>query len=155
MNFKGVIRYKSVGIIIILIGFITIISCSCSGNKPQKPSAIEGVLDLSEWDFSSNGILPLDGEWEIYWNKLLEPNELNPVEIEGIKEYVHVPGYWNKKMLGGEKVKGSGVATLRLKVKTGKEDDLLELRIMRIYTAYNIWINGVLEASEGKVGSAP
>jgi len=43
MNFKGVIRHKSVGIIIILIGFITIISCSCSGNKPQKPSAIEGV----------------------------------------------------------------------------------------------------------------
>jgi signal transduction histidine kinase len=152
MKIQGALHHKIIAIIILLMWVMTFNSCSCARNKLQKPSAVEGILDLSEWDFSSNGILPLDGEWEIYWNKLLDSDELNQVEIEGIKEYVHVPDFWNKKMLGGEEVNGFGFATLRLKVKTGKEKDLLVMRIMRIYTAYNIWINGELVDSEGKVG---
>lgn len=147
----GAVFHKSIGIILILGFVVALNSCSYPNVKRDKPVAHEGILDLSEWDFSSRGMIPLDGEWEIYWNKLLAPEDLDQGLLAG-KEYFHVPGYWNRQIIAGEKVRGAGFATLRLKVKTGKEADLLEMRIMRIYTAYNLWINGVLMASEGKVG---
>ena len=147
----GVKYRKSIGMIVILMWFMTFISCSFAHNKQGRPLASEGTLDLSEWDFASNGIIPLDGAWEIYWNRLLDPSDFDGTVTEPT-EYFRVPDYWNNRLFEGVKVKGSGFATLRLKVKTAKETDLLEMRIMRIYTAYNLWINDELMASEGKVG---
>lgn len=135
----------------ILVWMVALNSCSYPNYKRDKPVVHEGILDLTEWDFSSRGIITLDGAWEIYWNKLLAPEDLDQSLLEG-KEYFHVPGYWNRQIFAGEKAKGSGFATLRLKVKTVQEANLLEMRIMRIYTAYNLWINGEKVASEGTVG---
>jgi len=38
----------------------------------------------------------------------LGPGEFKPSEIEGFKEYLNIPGFWNKKVLGGENIKESG-----------------------------------------------
>ena len=34
----------------------------------QAPVAIEGILDLRSWNFQKE-IVPLQGEWEFYWQK--------------------------------------------------------------------------------------
>src|SRR5690625_1801638 len=39
------------------------------------PHAKQGVMDLSEWDFTHRGTLLLNGEWELYWEQLLEPGD--------------------------------------------------------------------------------
>ncbi|MCK4746363.1 MAG: GAF domain-containing protein, partial [Bacteroidales bacterium] len=111
-------------------------------------------LDLSGWSFTEDGIIPLDGEWEIYWNALLEPSDFRSPGIMQAKEYFQVPGFWNKQIIGGEQADGTGFATLRLNVKVEGQGDLYRIRIIRVYTAYKAWVNGNLIASEGKVGSS-
>ncbi len=39
------------------------------------PKAIQGKIDLSNWNFEQNGIVKLNGEWEFYWEQLLEPQD--------------------------------------------------------------------------------
>ena len=61
-------------LVLLWAGFF-LASCqpSTSGKKP--PQAVDGVLDLSAWDFEKDGLVKLDGEWEFYWEQLLEPAE--------------------------------------------------------------------------------
>src|SRR5262249_21380637 len=44
---------------------------ACSGVAP--PHANEGVLDLSGWDFATNGAVVIKGEWLFNWNELVAP----------------------------------------------------------------------------------
>ncbi len=50
--------------------------CSGAYARGLQPAASKGVLDASEWDFQSQGIIRLDGEWEFYWQRLLEPDSI-------------------------------------------------------------------------------
>jgi two-component system sensor histidine kinase ChiS len=45
----------------------------CAACAPQRaaPKAVHGTLDLRGWDFARDGAVSLDGEWELYWGKLL------------------------------------------------------------------------------------
>ncbi len=58
-------------ILIIALAF----SLLCIGIRTPKvtklaPTAKEGILDLRAWDFTKDGIIALNGEWEIYSEKL-------------------------------------------------------------------------------------
>ena len=52
---------------------ITLLSC---GGRIKQPQAVDGVLDLTKWNFDADGVIDLSGEWEFYWNKLLSPDEI-------------------------------------------------------------------------------
>jgi hypothetical protein len=62
-------------ILLILIQFL-FIDCR---SKSQKiaPKAVNGVLDLTTvtWDFKEDGILNLEGEWDFFWSRFLEPKD--------------------------------------------------------------------------------
>ncbi|MCF6179839.1 MAG: hypothetical protein L3J63_10695, partial [Geopsychrobacter sp.] len=45
------------------------------GQNHSYPQAEKGRLNLSGWDFNQNGPVQLEGEWEFYWEKLLEPTD--------------------------------------------------------------------------------
>ena len=47
-------------------------------NKDEHylPKVVEGVIDLSDWNFESDGIVSLDGMWSFYWKQLLLPEEI-------------------------------------------------------------------------------
>ena len=142
------------GRILVLLGMcMALAACSSNSDRVEKPLAREGILDLSDWNFTEDGIFPLDGDWEIYWNSLLEPSDFRSPGIMQAKEYFRVPSFWNKQIIGGEQAGGAGYATLRLNVNLEGQEDLYRIRIIRIYTAYNAWVNGTLIASEGKVGT--
>ncbi|BAU27389.1 hypothetical protein DFP93_102365 [Aneurinibacillus soli] len=38
-------------------------------NHETSPQAHHGLLDLSTWDFTKDGAVPLKGEWEFYPNQ--------------------------------------------------------------------------------------
>lgn len=40
---------------------------------PVHPVINKGILDLSGWKFHSDETIALDGDWEFYPNKLLNP----------------------------------------------------------------------------------
>lgn len=43
--------------------------------RPAIHTARAGRLDLGQWDFSTQGIVRLSGQWAFYWNRLLTPQD--------------------------------------------------------------------------------
>lgn len=92
-------------------------------------------------------VVLLDGQWEFFWNRLIDPGK---VEAASSTEYIEVPSSWNK-YIGNEKQSGYGYATYRLQFKAA-ENIKLGLKIPRMFTAYKLWVNGELIATAGEVG---
>ncbi len=124
----------------------TLILTSCSDSRPL--TAQQGVLDATEWNFNEDRIT-LNGEWEFYWNKLLEPKDFTDTLA---KSYIQLPGVWNDVKYGDSNIQGEGYATFRIKIKTHLKNEKLGLRIPFHFTAYKLWINQELLAENGVVG---
>ena len=116
-------------------------------------ATIRGVVDLSQWDFEEDGIINLHGEWEFYWEKLLEPGDFakNP-EKTG---YIYVPGDWNGYQVDGEELPGHGYATYRLTLENLNEDEIKGIIMPELTSSYNLWIDDELLSVNGKVGTNP
>ena len=59
---------------------LTVASLGACGSAPARstPSAVDGVLDLSEWDPHSAPYVPLRGQWHLYWHRLIDaPDDLH------------------------------------------------------------------------------
>lgn len=121
-----------------------------TNNKVEEPSSRQGTLDLSDWNPTQNGLINLNGEWEFYWQKLLTYDNFhdsNP-KLDLIAE---IPKVWNSYKLNGKSLPGYGYATYRLKIKNVQEGQALAIRMPTVSTAYNLYINDSLMASNGKV----
>jgi len=154
--------------------FILIISLSfisfCAPTYKVPPKAVKGILDLREWDFSSpmadskiaisnqQGIIHLDGEWEFYWEEFpsIDPSGLLHLPIEK-KDFIQAPKDWNGYVYKNnpsqdEKVaEGKGYATYKLKITTS-EIASLTMRVPHMGTAYELYIDDVLQLEGGQVG---
>ncbi len=124
-----------------------------------------GVLDLREnktsgqpaWDFEQHGTLELNGEWEIYWNRLLDPTDFTQKALPKPSALVKVPARWNGMQLDGVTAAGNGFATYRLKLilpgKSYVQSELLALRCRYQQSAYRIFWNGISIAGNGVVAT--
>ncbi|RQW85898.1 MAG: response regulator [Geobacter sp.] len=131
---------------------IMLLLAGCSGEK-GNPNAVLGFLDLSRWDFTKDGIVNLNGEWEFYWNHLYSPSDVagpNPPAKTG---YFSIPQYWNGATVSGSALPGSGYATFRLRVKLKQGQQNLAIRIEDQATAYRLWVNGSEVAGNGVAGT--
>jgi len=127
--------------------FVFFISC----NKPANPVARQGIIDISSQSIKDHGFIKLDGEWEFYWQKLLSPADFDSTGKDG--DFISVPDSWNGQTINGKEASKFGFGTYRLLIKTNPSDSILGLKIKRIDAACKIWINGILVAELGKVGS--
>lgn len=130
--------------------------CRFAEGGARPPRAVDGVLDLTGWDFQRQGVVQLKGNWEFYWERLLTPGDFeNEPQKTG---FIEVPGLWNGYAIneGGvsRRLSGDGYATYRLIVKTNGQNDLLALKILDFATSYRLWVNGKLLASNGRVGKS-
>ncbi|WKY46421.1 diguanylate cyclase [Eubacteriaceae bacterium ES3] len=116
-------------------------------NRITPTSASQGRLDLTEVDLNQQ-LVSLSGEWEFYWNQLLYPFMIDQGELSAI---VDVPSTWNRYAIDGEKLPGQGYATYRLTF-TSDKTDILGIKIPKVQTAYEMYINGKLIASAGLIG---
>lgn len=116
---------------------------TASGQQAER-----GVINLSHSDLTQN-IIPLDGEWEFYWNELLTPEELdNRIE----KDFYSFPKPWNDGVsANGTPLSHTGYATYRLKVILPHEF-VPSIFIKHFYSSYSLYCNGILIAQNGKVG---
>lgn len=137
----------------LLIICLSLISCKISGKK--EPIAKNGILDLSDWDFRENGAVNLNGEWEYYWEQLLTPTDLNAKSKASHRNWFEVPNAWNGYQLDGKSLPQNGYATYKLTVKTDRPVEKFGLKISRIDTAYQLWVNGEKVAFSGVVGKRP
>ncbi|NLZ92968.1 MAG: diguanylate cyclase [Firmicutes bacterium] len=133
-------------LLFILIFFFTLVgSCSISLAFKQE-KAIKGVFELQQDKLDKN-IIKLDGEWEFYWQRLLEPKDFFDKTYDF--NYVDLPNSWNGYKINN--ISGKGYATYRL-LLNAEQSGRLALKLPRILTAYKLWINNDLIASAGSVG---
>lgn len=112
-------------------------------NALNSFEAQKGYVDLSLWD-EDRDLVNLKGEWEFYWKKLLLPNDL--VKLDKPIQYAFVPKSWEEMNLPVK-----GYATYRLKISGLDPKSIYGFKILDQVTAYKIWVNGELLASNGNV----
>lgn len=136
-------KIKLFSLLLITLGiFIYIINNNLNVSDTNKPNPVakEGVIDLRNWDFSKDGMIKLNGEWEFYKNQFLVPEDFNNTYFK--KTYSSIPGD-----LGG-----AGYGTYRLKILMNSDDYLYSVKIEYIQNAYKLWANNRQLVSVGEVG---
>lgn len=124
-------------------------------NGKGMPRASQGVMDLTGWDMEENGPVRLDGEWDFYWNQLLDPDSFSDkrsVPTEQVKR-ISLPSTWDIEHDGSYTKNTTGVATLRLRVMPGNATAPLTLQLFNINAAYTLWVNGQRLSQSGVVGT--
>ncbi len=131
--------------------FIILISFSDPIYQKPSPAAEQGKLDLSAWNFSQDGTIPLKGEWERYDNQLLLPEDFNPM---GSRQLPQPSGY-AKLTSGGlsdffhPQVSTKGIHTYRLVVQTNSTGQSLGILVDNIKMSNKMYIDGNLIGSSG------
>lgn len=145
-------RFNRLFVFMILIIIFMLLFTGCANNYSNSTiKASNGILDLTKWDMNKQSIIQLNGEWEFYWNKLIEQKDLYKDKPDIIAE---VPNTWEKYSVNGKSFLSEGYATYRLHVKTKlSKDVMLGLRINTFSSAYKLFINSKLIASNGKVAT--
>lgn len=131
--------------------FLTL--CGCIGQNGSKPSAREGIIDLSrDGALLTASTINLDGEWAFYWQQLLTPADFQESRSPRPSAYATLPGAWNDVRIDGAKIGGAGYATLRIRVLLGDAAGELALRLGTIESAHRLWANGALVSESGIIG---
>jgi len=117
-------------------------------NAKDAPLVSKGKINLSDYDFGSNEIIDLDGEWEFYYQKLYSPEAF--IEQSFAPEYFVLPQIWNDNYLKGKKLSPYSYATYRLQLvlQKGKR---YGLKFPYQATAFKGYINGELVFQSGNV----
>lgn len=108
-----------------------------------------GVLDLRGWDFATDGIAPLDGQWLLQWGQLDDPSATAAPGAQPIE----VPGPWNDAKVGGGTAGAFGRATYRLTILCGQAPRLA-LRLPVQHSAARWYVNGTRVAMQGNPGAS-
>lgn len=131
----------------VVILWIVLLFTGCSNRQNKAVTINNGVLDITHFDFNQEGNIRLDGEWAFYVRKFLTYNELKNHVPDF---YAKVPGVWNDYMQGD--LAGEGFATYRLHVITDlPKDTMLGFRLSTFSSAYKLYVNDQLIASNGEV----
>ncbi|XID90500.1 ATP-binding protein [Paenibacillaceae bacterium WGS1546] len=129
---------------------VPVIGAFDSEAKRQQPQVENGVLDLTDWDFITDGSVYLNGNWEFYWKQLL--TDASALQTVGKPAaLVQVPGVWNSYEIDGRYLPGSGFATYRLTIKLPEQHGSLAIKILSMSTAYRLIANGEVVAANGIV----
>ncbi|WP_102272527.1 sensor histidine kinase [Cytobacillus massiliigabonensis] len=116
-----------------------------SQEKAVQPKAVNGILDLRDYDFSQEEPVELNGEWEFFPGKLLDS-----IEFEDETPYlVQVPSLWTSYDLNGEKVPKFTSGTYRLKIKVGNTEEILGIKTSNIRMSNAVYMNGKLIGQSG------
>ncbi|MBV6647794.1 MAG: hypothetical protein KI790_20210, partial [Cyclobacteriaceae bacterium] len=101
-----------------------------------------GMVDLSQYDFTKNGPFALNGSWVFYPDALLSKSPSND------SLSIQVPGSWEKADLPA-----IGFGTYELTI-IQQSDVSLGLDLPNIHSALNLYVNDQLVVSKGQVSIA-
>lgn len=128
---------------------------SCGDYQLSKPRSLpfqNGKIDLKNYDLHKNAPLVLRGEWELYWEQLLTPQDF--VGQQRIPDsMVTFPSYWNGLNINNQKLNGHGYATYRLNLKNVTSNEIYAIKTRNAVTAFKLWVNDELLLENGVVGS--
>ncbi|MGG1518706.1 ATP-binding protein [Paenibacillus oryzisoli] len=107
---------------------------------PPHPHAVQGVIDLRNWDFASTRTIPLEGEWAFYPGQWLFPRNSASAGPPLQPSLLHVPGPWNSAMPNGSSY---GYGTYRLRILVDQQPGFsYGLIVPIIRTSSELLVNG-------------
>ncbi len=146
-----IISYRFLAIIFLACMMINLPSGVCSSDR--VPFTVEkGRLDLSGWIPEQMEPVKLNGPWEFYWERILEPGEFTDPADPAEKEYFPIPGLWKGNLANRRALTPKGYATYRMVVTGLRQNELYGLYISDILSAGSIWVNGRRLMAGGQVG---
>jgi len=110
------------------------------------PEIRNGILDLQNVNLNDTRVA-LKGDWYYFENQLISPPDI----LESGKSFAYFPRLWNEMR---KPESGMGYATYALFIVAPKDAKSLALEIPQLYSSYSIWVNNILIASNGKVGTS-
>lgn len=141
-------KWFKICLLTVLILFL-FTGCSTASAEKKAPAPKSGALDLTAWDIKNTDPITLDGKWDFYWNRLLTEETINGEKPDLEME---VPDTWNEYKIDGKSLPGVGFATYRLHVRTAlPAGTLLGFRMYALSSAYNLYVDDKLVASNGTV----
>lgn len=152
---------KALTILTIMVLIITWFDAQASVENDQKtPKAVNGVLDLRNWRFDTDGSVSLSGEWEFYWSRFII-DQPNTTSDNTTPFYITVPGVWNGTEYRGQKLGGHGFASYRLSIllpeylfEGDAEENHLAIKFTETLTAYEAYLDGKKLTSAGSPGKS-
>ena len=135
---------------ILFVMLIMITACN-TATTAKPPIAQAGIIDLTSWDFTQQGLVSLNGEWEFYWQQLLQPTAFQATPSP--TAMVLVPMVWTNYQIAGQPIPAYGYATFRLRLKVKPTNQLYGLHVAGMGTSYRIWLNGQEVLTDGIVGT--
>ncbi|MFH0759773.1 MAG: sensor histidine kinase [Bacteroidota bacterium] len=105
----------------------------------SKPVAVKGVIDLRNYNFRTEGPVDLEGEFEFYWNQMLNPAAESD---SGLFSYISVPGSWHKLKKNHPEITRFGFATYRLVILLPEGVNELSFKIRGVFSASGYFLNG-------------
>ncbi len=105
----------------------------------ESVKAVKGVIDLREYNFKTEGPIVLKGEYEFYWNQMLNP------AIEGDSGEmidITVPGSWYRLRKEYPEIERYGFATYRIILLLPDKVDEVALKVEDVFSASVYYING-------------
>lgn len=96
----------------------------------------------------------LSGQWEFYWEELLEPQDFTTGNYK--PSSITVPGSWKNQLAGRERLSSTGYATYRtvFDIPADQIGTQQALSLHYVGSAYRIWINGIEHDGLGTVGTS-
>lgn len=144
-------------VILAVVVFMTSM-VSCYGpwfsQVDEKRFAVRGEMNLSDYEFKPHALVKLDGQWDFYWQKLLEPSDLNTSPRPDKTGRLRFPGFWNGYTLNGANLEEDGYATFRLIISLPDTDRRYGLKFTEMESAYRLWVNGEPAIQCGRVGKS-
>lgn len=133
---------------ILLVALALLSTLGCTGVS-RPPEAHEGELNLSAWHFVRDGSVALTGQWDLYWERLLDPAELTRAGAPRPDGWMTLPGAWTRVGSGAKRIPTAGVATFRLRLRLPAGSRPLALWIEEQTASYRLWFNGSMVAQGG------
>jgi signal transduction histidine kinase/CheY-like chemotaxis protein len=133
--------------------FILLLLCFCltkvfAEQKLPIALAVNGVIDLRQQSLEEE--IPLSGQWAFYWMQFIHPKENHLPS----GKFVDFPSKWTDITSGKQKLPAFGYATYTLRVLLPSTASQLSLVIPDTYSAYKLFINEKLYASNGNIATS-
>ncbi len=140
------------GIFLLLTFFIMVSNFYVMDDTGHKVTAVKGYLDLSRYDLERHGRLCLDGEWQFYHSRFVEPVSYAGLQTSDKPDaYITPPTVWNEYEADGRPIPGFGYGTYRMVVTGITPNTPLAIKILPQSTAFDLYVDDVLLAQNGKV----
>ncbi len=141
---KGISRYC---LLLLLLMFLTPVRAS-----GIKTVGVEkGVMDLRDIEKGTGFIMRMNGEWEFYFERFLNPQDKSETRIPDC--YSRVPSYWTQNTGCGKNFNGTGYGTYRcIVLLPSGYRDALGFDVPTFDTSYEMFVNGALVSKSGKPG---